>query len=287
MTGYGTAEGTVHGGRLRVEIRSVNHRYFNPAFKLPPDLAPLEGELRERLRQLLERGHVAVSARWVEPAAPNGAVAVDLDRARQAVASLEALKDALGLRGEPDLALVARLPDVLTTRSPDLAPIAWDEARPLVEAAAAHVIAMREREGQALARELRGRLEQLERHVAAIEARAPARLVAERDRLRDAVRELTDGLTLDDQRLAVEIALLADRLDVTEELVRLRAHVAACRTALADTQAVGKRLGFLAQEMLREVNTIGSKGQDAAIAHEVVAMKGELEKFREQIENLE
>ncbi len=281
------AEGAVHGGRLRVEIRTVNHRYFNPAFKLPGDLAALEGDLRERLRQLLERGHVAVSARWVESSAANGGVTVDLDRARQALASLEALKGALGLQGEPDLALVARLPDVLTTRSGDGAPIPWEEARPLVEAAAADVIAMREREGRALATELAARLDQLERHAAAIEARAPARLVAERDRLRDAVRELADGVTLDAQRLAVEVALLADRLDITEELVRFRAHAAACRHALGEPQAVGKRLGFLAQEMLREVNTMGSKGQDAAIAHEVIAMKGELEKFREQLENLE
>jgi uncharacterized protein (TIGR00255 family) len=183
---------------------------------------------------------------------------------------------------------VARLPDVLAVRDGSAAVVTWDEVRAVVEAAAADVIAMREREGQALAADLAARLAQLERHAEAIGARAPARLVAERDRIRAAVRELTEGaVTLDEQRVALEVALHADRLDISEELVRFRAHVTACRRGLAGDGAVGKQLGFLAQEMLREVNTIGSKAQDAEIAHEVIAMKGELERFREQLENLE
>jgi uncharacterized protein (TIGR00255 family) len=287
MTGFGSAERAVQGGRLRLEIRTVNHRYFNPVFKLPTELAAVEGDLRERLRQLLERGHVAVSARWVEaPAAPAG-VSVDVERARLLLAGLKDLKRRLRLRGTPDLAFVARLPEVLTVRDGDGAPVSWEDVRPLVEAAAADVIAMRQREGRVLTEDLGGRLAQLERHAETIAQRAPQRLVAERDRLRRAVKELTEGTAVDEQRLAVEIALHADRLDISEELVRFRAHVAACRLALAGTAAVGKQLGFLAQEMLREVNTMGSKAQDAEIAREVIAMKGELEKFREQLENLE
>jgi uncharacterized protein (TIGR00255 family) len=125
------------------------------------------------------------------------------------------------------------------------------------------------------------------RPAAGTAAGAPARLVAERERLRRAVRELSEDAAVDEQRLALEIALHADRLDISEELVRFRAHVAGCREALGGTAAVGKQLGFLAQEMVREVNTMGSKAQDAEIAREVIAMKGELEKFREQLENLE
>ena len=287
MTGYGSAEGAVGGGRLRVEIRTVNHRYFNPSFKLPIELSGLEGDLRERLRQLLGRGHVAVTVRWIEAPPGDGAVKVDVARARAVLAALRDLKRSLRLRGTPDLAFVARLPDVLAVRSADGVAVTWDETRPVVDAAADAVIAMREREGRALAEDLLARLDQLTAHARAVEQRAPQRLTAERDRLRRSVRELTEGVTVDEQRVALEIALLADRLDITEELVRFRAHLAACRQALAGDAAAGKQLGFLAQEMLREVNTMGSKAQDAEIAREVIAMKGEMERLREQLENLE
>ena len=287
MTGYGSAEGAVGGGRLRLEIRTVNHRFFNPALRLPAELAPLEGEMRELLRRRLERGHASVSARWVESPRADGAVGVDVAKAKAVLAALKDLKKRLKLKGEPDLAFVARLPDVLTVRGGDGAPVEWDQVRPLVDAAADEVVAMRGREGRALAADLTARLDALEAHAAEITTRAPARVAAERDRLRKAVRELADGAGLDEQRVAVEVALLADRLDIAEELVRFRTHVAACRAALAGDQAAGKQLGFLAQELLREVNTIGSKAQDAEIAQRVIAMKGELEKFREQLENLE
>src|SRR5439155_23709500 len=134
---------------------------------------------------------------------------------------------------------------------------------------------------------LNGRLDGLEAAARTIEAQAPARLTAEHERLKHAVAELTAGATIDAQRLALEIALLADRVDITEELVRFRSHLSAARAALRSDQAVGKQLGFLTQELLREVNTMGSKANDARITHTVIAMKGDLEKFREQLENLE
>src|SRR5579884_558165 len=243
MTGYGSAEGVVRGGRLAVEIRTVNHRYYSPQVKLPADLAALEGQVREWLRRGVERGHVTVTARWLEPPAGSGGVVVDVERARQVVAAARELKKRLRLKGDVDLAFVARQPGA--------------------------------------------RLDALEAAARAIEARAPARLEAERARLQRAVADLAGGVALDEQRLAVESALLADRLDITEELVRLRAHLAACREALHADGAVGKRLGFLAQELGREVNTIGAKANDAAIAQGTIAMKGELEKLREQLENLE
>jgi uncharacterized protein (TIGR00255 family) len=146
---------------------------------------------------------------------------------------------------------------------------------------------MRAREGKALTGELAHRLDLLEKSARDIAARAPERLVHERDRLRAAVGQLLDGRTVDETRLAQELAFLADKLDITEELVRFGAHVAAAREALGSDGPVGKRLGFLAQELGREVNTMGAKAGDAAIAQTVIAMKGELEKFREQLENLE
>ena len=289
MTGFGVAEDRVLRGRLRVEIRTVNHRYFNPQLKLPADLAGVEIEMRERLRQLLERGHVAVSARWVEVPGPERSITVDLDRAKQVLAAAQQLKKKLKLKGTVDLAFVARHPDVITATNGSSGEhvVQWADVQPVVEQAAKDVIAMREREGRALATELNARIDALEKAALVIEEQAPSRLKAEHERLKQAVAELTSQTSVDEQRLALEIALLADRVDITEELVRFRSHVAAARAALRSDQAVGKQLGFLAQELLREVNTMGSKANDARITQTVIGMKGDLEKFREQLENLE
>src|SRR6266699_1995917 len=257
MTGFGSAEGNVLGGRLSIEIRSVNHRYYNPQLKLPFELGGVEGPLRERLRQLLERGHVTVTARWIEAPQREATVAVDLARARQLVAAAKELKKRLKLKGDVDLAFVARQPEVLTPHQDGVAAPQWSDVEPIAERAVRELLGMRAREGAALAAELAGRLGALE-----------------------------TGVQVDEQRLAVEVALMADRVDITEELVRLRTHLAACREALASDGAVGKQLGFLGQELLREGNTIGSKANDAAITQTVIAMKGELEKFREQLDNL-
>ncbi len=287
MTGFGAAEGPVAGGRLRVEIRTVNHRHFNLAPKLPGDLSGLEGELRERLRREFDRGHVAVQVRWTEFPERAGGFAVDLDRARLVASRLRELQTALGLSGDVTLDLVARQPDVLSTASDATIEVPWAEVEPVVAQAAAECRTMRAREGEALAVELRHRLELLEQAGAMVASRAPHRLVRERDRLRGAVAELLDGRPADESRLAQEIAFQADRLDITEELVRFRAHLDAVREALAGGRPAGKQLGFLAQELGREVNTMGAKANDAEIAQHVIAMKGELEKFREQLENLE
>src|SRR6266550_1507847 len=227
MTGFGSADGTVLGGRLRVEIRTVNHRYYNPQFKLVFELAGVEGQVRERLRQLLDRGHVVVAARWVEAPPSDGAVAVDLARARQVVAAAHELKKKLKLKGEIDLAFVARQPEVLSTHTDGAVAATWSEVEPIVAQAAQEVLAMR-----ALVTDLTARLAALEAGATAVAARAPARLAAELARLKQAVAQLAAGVPVDEQRLAVEVALLADRVDITEELVRLRTHLAACRETL-------------------------------------------------------
>jgi uncharacterized protein (TIGR00255 family) len=288
MTGFGAAEGAAAGGRLRIEIRTVNHRHFNLAAKLPGDLAALEGELRERLRREFDRGHVAVHGRWTEYPEQASGFGIDIERARLVTTRLRELQTALGLGGEVTVELVARQPDVLSTTSANAAlEVSWSEVEPIVAQASVDCRAMRAREGEALTEELRHRLDLLESSGQRIAGWAPGRLIRERDRLRSAVTELLDGRAVDDARLAQEIAFQADRLDITEELVRFRAHLAAVREALALDRPVGKQLGFLAQELGREVNTMGSKANDAEIAQEVIAMKGELEKFREQLENLE
>jgi uncharacterized protein (TIGR00255 family) len=210
-----------------------------------------------------------------------------VDRARVLVEALKKLKEELDLRGEIDLGFVARQPDVLTHAEDEEREIDCDELLDVLDGAVHDVVIMRQREGAALAVDLEQRLAAMEARLAEVEERASRRVVAERDRLRAAVNELLDGRTLDESRLSQEIAILADKLDITEEMVRLRTHFGAFKEALRGTGAVGKQLSFLGQEMLREVNTIGSKANDAEIAQTVIAMKGELEKVREQVENIE
>lgn len=287
MTGYGAAEGPLAGGHLAIEIRTVNHRHFSAQLRLPAALLPQEQDIRSQLRGQIERGHVTLTARWSEEPPAAAAVKVNLPRARAIVEALTRLKDGLGLGGDIDVHLIARQPDVLLPAESDAAPVAPGELFELLDRAVRALGLMREREGEALGGELVRLLSVLERSADRVAARAPQRLDAERERLRRSVADLLDGRRLDEDRLAQEVALLADKLDITEELVRLRTHVSACRAALQEDAAVGRRLAFLGQEMLREVNTIGSKANDAEIAQAVVGMKGTLEKFREQVDNLE
>jgi uncharacterized protein (TIGR00255 family) len=287
MTGFGSAEGPVAQGQLHVDVRTVNHRHLSVQLKIPAILQELEGQLREILREHLHRGHVTLSARWIEEVTREGEISVNIERARDVVAAMEGLKQALDLPGEIDMSFVARQPDVLAYGAGDAPAVDPGEVIGVVRTAVTDLVDARRREGEALVAEIERLLTSIESELAAVEEQAPARLTAERDRLRESVAALLDGKRADEDRLAQEIALLSDKLDITEEIVRLRAHIGAVREALAQSAPVGKRLSFLGQEMLREINTIGSKANDAAIAHRVVSMKGELEKFREQIENLE
>ena len=286
MTGYGAAEGDVAGRRVRVEIRTVNHRWFNLALKVSGEFANIESNLREALRRQFERGHVNVQVRWVdERPASSG---VNLERADGVVAALRELQQRYRLGGEVTVDLVARQAEVFGMHlGADGAPVEWELLAPVVEAAATDCRVARRREGAVLATELSARFAEVERASARVTSLAPGRLVRERDRLSANLRELLDGRSPDTDRVAQEIAVMAARLDITEELVRIQAHLAAARQALGLDQAVGKQLGFLVQELGREVNTLGSKANDAGIAHEVVQMKAELEKIREQLENLE
>jgi uncharacterized protein (TIGR00255 family) len=291
MTGFGAADGEVGGGRVSVEVRSVNHRFFSPSIKLPGSLARLEGDVRDALRRGVSRGHVTVSARFERD--NDGEVELTpIDDARFAayVTRLRGLQKEHGLTDTLDVGTILRMPDVFsgTTRE-ELPAEAGTQLVAIVDRAVVALLEMRAAEGARLVTYLDERLAVIEAALDRIAVRAPARVTEQRDRLRNAVRELADGVSIDEVRLAQEIALLADRLDVQEELSRFRAHIAAFRGALRAPQpdGVGKRLGFLLQEMLREANTTGSKGNDAAIVADVLLVKEELERIREQVENLE
>ncbi|MEN8374709.1 MAG: YicC/YloC family endoribonuclease [Gemmatimonadota bacterium] len=290
MTGFGAGEADVEGGRLRVEVRTVNHRFFSANLRLGRGLEEHEGGVRDALRARLRRGHANVSVRLLADAEqPRGAVRVNVPRARALVEALEELQRELGLSGAVDVGLLARLGDVLTVDQDAGAGIPAEAVAAAVQDAASGVIAMRESEGAALAVDLLARVGAICDAVEAVEARAPQRLVEERDRLRGRIRELSDGVDVDEARLAQEVAYLADRWDIGEETVRLRAHVERLRDTVesAPDEPVGKRLAFLVQEMHREVNTIGAKANDADISHRVIEMKNEVERLREQVENVE
>ena len=285
MTGFGAADGEVGGTRVSVEIRSVNHRFFNPSIKLPSELAKWEGDVREALRRGISRGHVTLTARVERQQADVAAIdeerfAAYLDQARR-------LHEKYQL-GPVDPAALLRLPNVIATSDGEM-PGTPAELTAIVERAVAALDSMRSAEGARLESYLRERLSMIEQAVARIAERAPARIVEQRDRLRTAIQELAGGIAVDEHRLAQDIAVLADRLDVAEEVSRFHSHLAAFRATLASPPAdgVGKRLGFLLQELLREANTTGSKGNDATILQDVILIKEELERIREQVENLE
>ncbi|HEU4996192.1 MAG TPA: YicC/YloC family endoribonuclease [Gemmatimonadaceae bacterium] len=285
MTGFGTAEGTVGGARVSVEIRSVNHRFFSPSIKLPGVLSRWEPEVREVLRRSVSRGHVTVSAKI--DASQSAEAVIDEARFDAYVKRLRDLKDRYALDGPIDLATVLRLPDVITGEAIGEGTVG--ELTAIVERAVVELSTSRAAEGQRLGGFLGERIALIESAVGRLAERAPARMLEQRDRLKATIAELAAGIQVDEQRLAQEVAILADRLDVGEELDRFRSHLSAFREAIGGngSEGVGKRLGFLLQELLREANTTGSKANDAAMVRDVVAIKEELERIREQVENLE
>ena len=285
MTGFGAAEGAVGQGILRIELKSVNHRYLSLSLKAPGELAAMEHEIRERLRRDFERGHFSVSIRWLEMPGRTTGLRVDPVGVAAAMARLRELAAVAGVDATIPLELVARQPEVFAVGD-EAAAIEWSAVEAVLATAIAACRETRRREGEILGDELTHRLALIRGHAARAAELAPARLIRERDRLQNQVGQLLEGRTVDEGRLSQELAFLADRLDITEELVRLAAHLDASDAALAAERPVGKQLGFLAQEIGREVNTVGSKANEATMQHLAVEMKGELERFREQLENL-
>jgi uncharacterized protein (TIGR00255 family) len=291
MTGFGEAERDTPAGRLRLEVKTVNHRYFNLSLKTPSSLDRFEAQVSEALQRHVARGHVSAVLSFARQDGERDTfIRPDLERARAYVAALEAIRHELNVPGAVNLAMLSHYGDLFRGPEPDrsheIDPSLLTE---LVDVAAAGVRTLREAEGLRLATDLEARLAAISGELDAVAERAPGRLVEQRDRLRRQIAELAGQVDVDEDRLAREIAYLAERWDVNEEVVRFRSHVELFREALAGdgSEPVGKRLGFLAQEMQREANTIASKANDAAMARSAVALKEEIERMREQVENVE
>jgi uncharacterized protein (TIGR00255 family) len=257
MTGFGAADGLVGDARATVEIRTVNHRFFSPNLKLPAALGRWEGEIRELLRQKIARGHVTLTVRIDRDSM---APVIDETRLAHYLTALKALQKKHKLAGELDLSTLLRLPDVISAPSDEIEPGDGDALVKLVAKAVDNLSVMRKAEGAQLSGFLLERVEVIETRLVKTEKRAPARLKEQHDRVKRTVGELIGGAGADPQRIAQEIAILADKLDISEELDRFRSHLSAFRdtTRSKTSEPVGKRLGFILQEMLREANTIGS-----------------------------
>jgi len=285
MTGFGRAEGEVEGRRMTVEAKSVNHRYLDLRLDLPPELEAYELEIQALIKDRLNRGRVELKAA-LGPSPNPGLLQWDPALAKSYLAVMRQMQSELGLSGEPDLALLLAQKDVMIKigNEPFSAP-AWGTAKGIVQACLSALAKSRAGEGKSLAADLAERREQLQTRISRVREQAPRGVEAYRERLDRRLQEL--AIAADPIRLAQEVVLFADRSDVSEELTRLGTHAAKFGEILAEAGAVGRRLDFLLQEMHREANTVGAKIQDAELSQEVVEVKAELERMREQVQNLE
>jgi len=287
MTGFGRGAHTGAAYRVQVEIRSVNHRYREIVARVPRELPGLEEPIRARVAGEVARGRVDVFV-TAEALPGTRTTRIDTKLARRYHDALEALGRELGVAGGVELSLLASLPGVIALEEGAADTEAcWRDVAPALDQALAALGAMRRAEGAALAADLEAAAERLGRRVEEVEARAPLVVEAYRARLVQRIQDLAGDVSVDPDRLAAEVVVFADRADLTEELVRLRSHLAQFRAALGVDEPVGRKLDFLLQEMNREVNTIGAKAHDAELAGTVVEMKTEIERMREQVQNVE
>ncbi len=288
MTGYGRARQELHKRDITVEVRSVNNRYLDCTVKMPRMYGFAEDAVKQHVQKAVSRGKVDVFITVDASAADVAKVTVDRALAGQYAAALKELAEVCGAVYQPTPETLSRFPDVLTVtkEDEDLETISEDLCTVLDEALAAYN-AMRAVEGSKLAEDISGRLSSIEAYTAQVEERSPQTVAEYRAKLTARMQEVLQSTTIDEQRILTEAAIYADKVAVDEETVRLRSHVAQLRTMLDSDEPMGRKMDFLIQEVNRESNTIGSKCNDVAIAQVVVGLKAEVEKMREQVQNVE
>jgi len=288
MTGFGRAEGDTTLGKVVVESRSVNHRYCDISIKLPKRLSLFENRVKEIIRSQLSRGKIDVSLRLDNLGEQKVQLSVDLDLAQQYYRVLHGLKEKLHLKDEITLNLLAGAKDLITAKeeSGDVEPY-WQEVLPILKQSLKGMDEMKRLEGESLTKDLQQRLEHIAKQLQMIKEQFPSRLKDTLSRLHERLRSLLEGMEVDPSRFQQEVAFLAERTDITEEIVRAESHLAQFNTLLEGNEPVGRKMDFLLQEIHREVNTVSAKVNDAEISQKVVEMKSELEKIREQVQNIE
>ena len=288
MTGYGRMSVERDGRQLTVELKSVNHRFLDLSFRMPRSFNFLEDSARKLIGEYLSRGHVDLFATYRNTREDSRRVEVDQALLAAYMTALDDIAETTGLEDDRTLSLATRLPDVLTVAEADED---QDALRALMREALTGALeqmqAMREKEGEALKSDISSRIDTLEKMTGEIEARYPETVAEYQQKLKARVEELLGGAAMDEQRLMQEVAVMADRSAIAEETVRLHSHFAQVRDFMEASEPVGRKLDFLVQELNREVNTISSKSQDVPITRLVVEAKAEIEKIREQVQNVE
>jgi len=290
MTGFGRGEAISTGKRIQVEMKSLNHRYLEIFLRMPATLFPLETEIKKKIGERFSRGKIEVSIRMDNEANQDGTqtLMLNLPLVRQYYSLLSQIKEELHLPGEVTLEMISGFRDLYVPKEveEDVASL-WKGLEGGLAEAMDKLTDMRITEGEALGRDLACRMNKIQQLLRIIALRAPEVVVEYRQRLSDRVRELTQGMIIDEARIHQEVAILAEKSDITEEVVRLESHIDQFMELLAGEEAIGRKVDFLIQEMNREINTIGSKSGDGETARQVIEIKSELAKVREQIQNVE
>lgn len=291
MTGYGKGEAESGGWAYSLQLKSVNNRFLEAPIKLPSALWARESEARAMVSKALSRGKLDMNWKETRPEKQAAGLSINMELASAYLRSMEKLAEGLGMKSEIRLEQVARYPDVISAAGEDAdeaeAETRWKGFGKALALALEDMQKSREREGAALEAELREILKRSKGLAAEIEAKSLELVPLFHERLKKRIAAIAEGLALDDPRLVTEAALLTDKADIREEIVRFATHAAEFERLLSEGGAVGKRLDFLSQELLREANTMGSKSPDAGLTQKVVALKAEIEKLKEQIQNLE
>jgi uncharacterized protein (TIGR00255 family) len=288
MTGFGRGEGDTTLGKMVVESRSVNHRYSDINVKIPKRLSLFENRMKEVIRAQVSRGRIDVTLRLDTLGEEKIQLTVDLELAEQYYQVLHDLKERLHLKDEITLSLLAGAKDLITAKEElgEIEPY-WQEILPVLKQSLKNMDDMKRMEGESLSRDLQQRLEHITEQLQMIKQQFPLRLKAFFTRLQDRLRLLLEGVEADPLRFQQEVAFLAERSDITEEIVRAESHLVQFRSLLEGEEPVGRKMDFLLQEIHREVNTVSAKANDAEISQRVVEIKSELEKIREQVQNVE
>lgn len=288
MTSFGRGEYAGNGRTWVSEIRSVNHRFLDIKIKMPQKYSPLEDKIRKEVSTYYSRGHVNVFITLAETSTTNVHMLPNLQLARDYYKCLLTVQKELSLKDPPDLSILASFRDIITPLEieENLDDI-WPDIRESLHAALENSLQMRENEGESIKKDLLGRIRHFENKVREIEENIPALLKKREASLKERLDKLLQNVDIDPMRLAQEVAVMVDKTDVTEEIVRLHSHINQYKLFLESVEPVGRRLDFLLQEFLREINTLASKINDASTAHQTVDLKNELEKMREQVQNLE
>ncbi len=288
MTGFGRGEGETSIGKVAVEARSINHRYSDINIKLPKRLSLFENRIKEIIRSQVSRGRIDVTVRLDSQGEEKVQLNVDLDLAQQYYRVLHELKEKLHLEDQITLGLLAGSKDLITAKeeSVDIEPY-WQEVLPILNQSLQSMDDMKRLEGEALVKDLQQRLELIGKQLQMVKQQFPSRVKATLARLHERLRFLLEGTEIDPSRFQQEVALLAERTDITEEIVRAESHLAQFRTLLGGNEPSGRKMDFLLQEIHREMNTISAKANDAEISQRMVEIKAELEKIREQVQNIE